>query len=88
MKQHGVSVDCEILSSSNSIFGIRLFCQQSLLPQDDISDVFLRMVMLLIVSNTNKMELKHPTCTIAMMRTMREDMNCGLWLKPKREIKI
>ncbi|KAK6961864.1 cytochrome b5 reductase 4-like X4, partial [Biomphalaria glabrata] len=41
-----VSVDCEILSSSNSIFGIRLFCQQSLLPQDDISDVFLRMVML------------------------------------------
>nr|KAI8726406.1 hypothetical protein BgiMline_034447 [Biomphalaria glabrata] len=34
------------------------------------------------------MELKHPTCTIAMKRTMREDMNCGLWLKPKREIKI
>ncbi|KAI8730452.1 galactocerebrosidase, partial [Biomphalaria glabrata] len=34
------------------------------------------------------MELKHPTCTIAIMRTMREDMNCGLWLKPKRNQNI
>ncbi|KAK6982585.1 hypothetical protein BgiMline_017976 [Biomphalaria glabrata] len=35
-----------ILSISNSISGIRFFCQQSLLPQDDITDVFLRMVKL------------------------------------------
>nr|KAI8749872.1 Biomphalaria glabrata cytochrome b5 reductase 4-like; transcript variant X4 [Biomphalaria glabrata] len=35
-----------ILGSSNSISGIRFFCQQSLLPQDAISDVFLRMVKL------------------------------------------
>nr|KAI8739416.1 hypothetical protein BgiMline_023971 [Biomphalaria glabrata] len=30
----------------HSISGIKVFCQQSLLPQDDISDVFLRMVKL------------------------------------------
>nr|KAI8734710.1 Biomphalaria glabrata cytochrome b5 reductase 4-like; transcript variant X4 [Biomphalaria glabrata] len=35
-----VSVD------SNSISGIRFFCKQSLLPQDDTSDVFLRMAKL------------------------------------------
>nr|KAI8758210.1 Biomphalaria glabrata cytochrome b5 reductase 4-like; transcript variant X4 [Biomphalaria glabrata] len=35
-----------ILGSSNSISGIKFFCQQSLLPQDDTSDVFLRMVKL------------------------------------------
>ncbi|KAK6990412.1 hypothetical protein BgiMline_013716 [Biomphalaria glabrata] len=35
-----------ILVSSNSISGISFFCQQSLLPQDDTSDVFLRMVSL------------------------------------------
>ncbi|KAK7004298.1 hypothetical protein BgiMline_005808 [Biomphalaria glabrata] len=44
-----VSVDCKFTAATQSIPGTKFVCQQSCLPQDAISDVFLSMVKLLLM---------------------------------------